>query len=118
MLIGTVAGQESPGQVVQFDKWVTQTSSEGGFTVKFPARPSTKQLSRSSGTVEIIRHVIAMDTKQNRHFEVNYVDLKGGSANPDALRRAGLDGFVNALVEQGGQLLSRTKINQGLCAGE
>ena len=115
---GMAVGQEGKGNGANYSEWSTYTPAEGGFSVLFPGTPTTTQLTRGTGTEELIRHVVVFDTAQKRHFEVNFADLKGGSARAAELAQAGLSGFVDGLVEKGAELISRNKITPRGCPGE
>jgi hypothetical protein len=115
---GRALAQDGHRTPAPFAEWITYTSTDGGFAVRFPMQPKLSRSSTRDGGPGTNRNGVSVDTNDGHHFEVTYVHYPGGVSSPDGMETSVLTGTANVMVENGAQLVSQREVNYGACSGQ
>lgn len=97
--------------------WQEFASEAGAFTVKFPAKPTLKQVPFQKGPITFVRHVHEASVPGHYTFEIDYMDMPAGYNDPDLSTEGGITGMTRSMVADGGRVLTSGQVRQGTCEG-
>lgn len=97
--------------------WTNFTSNEGGFSVKFPGTPVTRE-EAVPGSPARTKHIVEVNLDRGRHFEVSWVDHTGSQQNAEQLKDNTLNAVASSATAKGARPQYSTGLNRAECDGQ
>lgn len=97
--------------------WTNFTSTEGGFSVKFPGTPVTRD-ETVPGNPARIKHIVEYVQANARRFTVSWTDMTGVDLNGDDMTEESIRSFVSDTEARGGKTIYRSNFTRETCFGK